>query len=141
VLQVGALLCRIVLAAVFGLAGTAKLVSPIQTRESIVEFGIPARWARGGAILLVLAELSAAILVLPIATATYGATMALALLIVFSAAIAVNLIQHRQPRCNCFGQLRATPIGWSTFVRNVPLAAVACVVVWSGLEPGTLTLH
>jgi peroxiredoxin len=59
---------------------------------------------------------------------------------VFSAAIATNLIQHRQPLCNCFGQLHATPIGWSTFARNVALAAVAAAAVWGSRQPGALSL-
>ena len=139
-LQVVVLLSRIILAAVFGLAGAAKLVSLAQTGESLVAFGVPARWARSGAIFLVLAELSAALLVLPDATALYGAATALVLLIVFSAAIAANLIQHRRPSCNCFGQLHAAPIGWSTFARNLALAAIAIVALLGSREPAALSL-
>src|SRR5262249_8779705 len=57
---------------------------------------------------------------------------AFSLLVIFTGAIGVNLARGRTPDCNCFGQLHAAPIGWSTVARNVALAVVAGSLIWSG---------
>ncbi len=139
-LQVPVLAGRALLAAVFAVSGVAKLATRTRTRDSLVEFGVPVRFAGISAIGLILAELTVAALLLPIATAWYGGVGALALLAVFSAAIAMNLALHRKPRCNCFGQLHSKPIGWTTLARNLGFGAIAGMVVWSGRDPNALSL-
>ena len=47
------------------------------------------------------------------------------LLSLFVIAIAANLLLGRRPDCNCFGQIKSTPIGWTTVVRNAVLACGA----------------
>jgi peroxiredoxin len=59
---------------------------------------------------------------------------ALALLLLFAAGIAINLVHGRKPDCHCFGQLHSSPAGWSTLARNGVLAAVAAFLVWQGRE-------
>jgi peroxiredoxin len=67
---------------------------------------------------------------------------ALALLLLFVAAIAVNLARGRKPDCRCFGRLSSRPVGWSTVARNVGLAAVAGFVVAEGHDdPGRSTMQ
>jgi thiol-disulfide isomerase/thioredoxin len=139
-LQVPVLASRALLAAVFAVSGVAKLATRTRTRDSLAEFGVPTRFAGISAIVLVLAELTVATLLLPIPTALYGGAGALALLMVFSTAIAVNLSLHRKPRCNCFGQLHSEPIGWSTLVRNLGFGAMAGIVVWDGRDPNALSI-
>ncbi|MGB0065109.1 MAG: MauE/DoxX family redox-associated membrane protein [Terracidiphilus sp.] len=139
-LQVPVLAGRALLAAVFTVSGVAKLATRTRTRDSLVEFGVPVRFAGVFAIGLILAELTVAALLVPVATAWYGGVGALALLAVFSAAIAVNLVLHRKPRCNCFGQLHSQPIGWSTLVRNLGFGLIAGIVVWGGRDPNALSL-
>lgn len=133
------LLGRGLLAVVFAVSGVAKLVTRAKTRESLVEFGVPSSLAGVSADLLVLFELAIATLLLPTATVGYGGIGALVLLAVFSAAIAVNLLRHRKPHCNCFGQLDSRPIGWSTFARNVVLGAIAGLVVLGTRAPKTIS--
>ena len=90
---------------------------------------------------LPLAELAVAVLLLPEATAWWGALGALALLLLFCLAIGVNLARGRQPDCHCFGQLHSEPAGPSTLLRNGALAAVALLVVVAGVDdagPGAL---
>src|ERR1700688_1479692 len=131
---------RVLLAAVFAVAGLSKLAAMARTREGLIEFGVPPRLAGASAAILVIAELSVAAALLPVATAWYGAVGAVVLLVAFSAAIAANLLRNRRPNCNCFGQLHSAPIGWPTFVRNVVLAVIAGLVVSGGRDPSALSL-
>jgi thiol-disulfide isomerase/thioredoxin len=117
---------------VFALAAVAKLADRGGLRRTLTAFGVPAGPAGPLAVALPVAELLVAVALLPAGTAWWGAVGALALLLVFTAAIAVNLARGRRPACNCFGQLGAAPIGWSTLARNGVLAAAAGVVVARG---------
>lgn len=130
------LLGRLVLAAVLGTAGLAKLADRTGTRRAVVDFGAPERWAAPVALLLPLAELVAAVALVPATTARWGALVALLLLSLFVAAIGVNLLRGRKPDCHCFGQLHSAPAGWLTLLRNVVLAAAAAFVVVAGWDDG-----
>jgi thiol-disulfide isomerase/thioredoxin len=130
------LAARVGLAIVFAIAGAAKLADREGTKNAVVAFGAPERLAAPLALLLPLAELSVAGLLLPAATALYGAIGALVLLAVFSIAIAVSLARGRAPDCHCFGQLHSAPASWKTLARNGVLAAIAVVaLVGSIAEP------
>jgi uncharacterized membrane protein YphA (DoxX/SURF4 family) len=126
------LVIRLVLAALLGVAGVAKLLDQAGSRRAVVDFGVPGRWAPPVALGLPLVELAAAVLLLPPATARWGGLLALLLLAFFAAAIAVSLSRGRAPDCHCFGQLHSAPVGWSTLMRNVVLAAGAAWVVVAG---------
>ena len=128
------LVARVLLAAVFVLAGLAKLADRASSRRALVNFGVPELPATPLAILLPLAELAAGVALLPRASAWWGAIGALALLLLFVLGIGVNLARGRRPNCHCFGQLYSAPIGTSTLVRNAALAAVAGFIVWQGRE-------
>lgn len=134
------LLGRLVLAAVLGTAGLAKLADRAGTRRAVVDFGAPERWAAPVALLLPLAELVAAVALVPATTARWGALVALLLLSLFVAAIGVNLARGRKLDCHCFGQLHSAPAGWPTLLRNVVLAAGAAFVVVAGWDDGGTSL-
>jgi methylamine dehydrogenase accessory protein MauD len=55
-------------------------------------------------------------------------------------AIAVNLLQHKKPSCNCFGQLHSAPIGWQTLVRNIVLGLIASIVIFNGRDAHALSV-
>lgn len=136
------LTARVLLAAVFGVAGVAKLADLPGSRRAIAEFGLPDRLVAPLGLALPLAELAIAALLLPVATVWWGAVAALALLLAFIAGIAINLARGRTPECHCFGQLHSAPVGWSTLLRNVALAAVASFVVWQArTDPGPSLLR
>jgi thiol-disulfide isomerase/thioredoxin/uncharacterized membrane protein YphA (DoxX/SURF4 family) len=120
---------RLVLAAVFALAGIAKLLDRAGARRSLREFGVADALTRPLALLLPFAELSCAAALLTGAFAWWGAAGAFALLALFIAAIVVNLARGRTPDCHCFGKLHSEPIGWSTVYRNIVLAALAVFVL------------
>ena len=126
------LLARLLLAVVFVVAGLAKLVDRAGSQQALIDFGVPARLVTPLAVLLPLAELAVAVALIPTASAWWGALGALALLVLFVAAIGYNLARGRTPDCHCFGQLHSAPVGWSTLIRNVILAAVAGFVVGLG---------
>ena len=126
------LAARIVLAAVFVVAGLAKLADRPGSRQALIDFGLSSRLATLLGTLLPLAELAVAVALLPLGSAWYGALGALALLILFVAGIGANLARGRRPDCHCFGQLHSEPVGWPTLARNGALAALAGFVVWQG---------
>src|SRR5215218_4770615 len=130
------LIARLVLAAVFSLAGVAKLSDLKGSRRAIVDFGVPSAIGAPLGLVLPLAELTVAATLLPASTAWWGALGALALLSVFVVGITYNLARGRKPECHCFGQLHSAPAGWKTLARNGVLAAIAGFVLWGSYGGG-----
>jgi peroxiredoxin len=130
------LIVRLVLGAVFALAGVTKLLDLEGSRRAIIDFGVPSAIAAPLGLLLPLAELAVAVALLPASTAWWGALGALALLSVFVVGITYNLARGRAPECHCFGQLHSSPADWKTLARNGVLAVVAGFVLWEGYEGG-----
>jgi len=126
------LAARLLLSAVFGVAGLAKLADRAGSRQALIDFGVPNTLAVPLAVVLPLAELVVAGTLLPVASAWFAALGALSLLLLFVFGIALNLARGRTPNCHCFGQLSSEPAGWTTLARNTVLAAVAGSVVWFG---------
>ncbi len=122
------LIARFALAAVFAVAGIAKLADPAGSRKSMSDFGVPQTLAPILAWIFPLAELGCAVALLPSSTAWWGAMGIFGLLVLFVLGMCINLIRGRKPDCHCFGQLHSKPIGWGTVVRNIVLAAVALFV-------------
>lgn len=129
-----ALGARIVLAAVFAVAGIAKLADGPGTRKAIEEFTGAKRLVSPLAVVLPLVELAMAALLLPATTAVVGAAGAFALLALFTVAIAVSLARGRAPECHCFGQLHSAPASGRTLARNATLLAVAGLALAAGRE-------
>jgi thiol-disulfide isomerase/thioredoxin len=138
---VALLALRLGLAAVFAVAGAAKLADRDGARKAALDFGAPKALAGPLAVALPIAELAVAVLLLPAGTVRWGALGALALLTTFSGAIGLALARGRAPDCHCFGQLHSEPAGWKALVRNSLLAALAAFVAvagWSDPGPGAL---
>jgi thiol-disulfide isomerase/thioredoxin/uncharacterized membrane protein YphA (DoxX/SURF4 family) len=131
------LMARLVLAAIFILAGVAKLSDIKGSKQTIIEFGLPAVLASPLALLLPLAELGVAAALIAASSAWWGAFGALGLLLLFVVGISINLARGKKPNCHCFGQLHSAPAGGKTLARNGVLAAIAGFVVWEGYEGGT----
>jgi thiol-disulfide isomerase/thioredoxin/uncharacterized membrane protein YphA (DoxX/SURF4 family) len=131
-MSIATLVARLVLASVFAVAALTKLADRPGARAAAAGFGLPASLVGPSAVLLPLAELSAAALLLPTTTAIAGSLVALVLLGAFAAAIAVNLVRGRRPDCHCFGRLHSEPIGVRTLARNGVLAGAALLTVLAG---------
>ncbi len=128
---------RLLLAAVFAVAGLTKLADLPGSRRAVRDFGVSGRLAGPFGVLLPLVELGVAVALIPKASAWYGALAALVLLALFVVGIAANLARGRRPACHCFGQLHSRPAGWPTLARNAVLAAIAGFVLWQGKnDPG-----
>jgi peroxiredoxin len=123
---------RLVLSAVFLLAGATKIVNLAGFQKVLPDFGIPGSISRSVAFLLPIAELIVAAALVPAKLAWYGAWAAFGLLIIFILAAALAMWRGRKPDCNCFGQLYSTPVGLSTVIRNAVLAVFALSLVGAG---------
>lgn len=133
------LMARLLLTAVFGVAGVAKLVDLKGSRKSLSDFGVPGFLVAPLAVLLPLAELACAVALIPDASAWWGGRGAATLLTLFIAAISINLVRGRRPDCRCFGQLSSSPVSGKTLARNAVLLALAVLIGWEGREnPGGL---
>jgi peroxiredoxin len=131
------LLARLLLAAVFAVAGLAKLADLPGSRQAMRDFGAPAWLAPPLGLLLPIAELAVAIALIPNASAWWGALGALVLLLLFVAGIGASLARGKHPDCHCFGQLHSRPAGWPALARNGALAVVATFILWQGArDPG-----
>lgn len=131
-MAVALLLARLLLSAVFLIAGFAKLADLPGSQKALRQFGVPETLARPLGIVLPLVEVVTAIALVSVHWAWYGATGALILLLAFIAGMSYNLARGRRPDCHCFGQLHSAPVGPSTLVRNTLLALVAALVAWLG---------
>lgn len=123
---------RLLLSAIFLIAGTAKLADREGSIRAAGEFGIPQALSVPVGMALPWAELLVAISLIPAFSAWYGALAAFVLLAGFIAAIGINLSRGHTPDCHCFGQLHSAPAGWSTLTRNAVLALLALTVVAQG---------
>ncbi len=125
-------LSQLLLCVVFAVAGVAKLADRSGTRRAIEAFGVPPSLAPAGALLLPIAELVIAAALIPAATARWAALGAVALLAIFSIAIARTLRAGSAPDCNCFGGLTQTEVGRGTLIRNLLLGGLAAFVALGG---------
>jgi peroxiredoxin len=135
------LVARIVLAAVFAVAGVGKLVRGSDTEATVAEFGVSDGLRRPLALALPLAELAIAVALLPAFTAPWAGVAAVLVLIAFTTAVARVLGRGGEVDCNCFGSLGPSRIGRWTLVRNLVLLALAALVAtvgWSDPGPGAL---
>ncbi len=123
---------RVLLAAVFLVAGVAKLLDREGSRRALLDFGVPGILAPWVAVWLPIAEVGVSLALLPLATAWPASIAAFSLLLLFTLAIGLSLAHGRKPDCHCFGQIHSAPAGLSTLIRNALLAGVAGFVAWNG---------
>jgi thiol-disulfide isomerase/thioredoxin len=125
-------LIRVLLACLFAVAGLAKLADAKGSRKSLADFGVPVPVVGPVSVFLPIAELICALALLWRNSIVWGATGMASLLVLFIAAIGINLAGGRTPECHCFGQLGLSRVSWKTLVRNVALLALAGLVIWNG---------
>jgi len=124
-------IAALLLAAIFAIAGVAKLRDLAGSRTAMEEFGLPASLVRPAALLVPLAELLVAVALVARVGMAWAALGALLLLATFSVAIAWNLALGRTPECHCFGKVHSSPAGPGTLARNAALIALAGLVASS----------
>ena len=126
------MLARIGLAAVFIVAGLAKLVDQPGSRRALRDFDVPEPFVAPLVYLLPAAELATAAALLFSLTARWGGAAAVALLLVFVLGLTRSLRRGSAPDCHCFGQVHSEPASWQTVGRNVVLALPAAYVASAG---------
>lgn len=126
------LVIRSLLAAVFGVAGVAKLVDRDGSRKAMLEFGVPPSISNLAAILLPVVEIAIAFSLLFVKTSWPAAIAGSSLLAFFCAGIVYQLVKGNAPDCHCFGQLHSEPVSVFALVRNVFFFAAGVILVISG---------
>jgi hypothetical protein len=121
-----ALAARVVVAAALLVAGVQKLRAGRALRPQFAAFGVPPAAAPATAIVLPLLELATGFALLVFVRSAVPAWIALALLAVFTGAVAANLARGRHVPCPCFGST-ASDVSGATLVRNGWLVALAVV--------------
>jgi uncharacterized membrane protein YphA (DoxX/SURF4 family) len=119
---------RIGEAAVFLAAGVAKLRAPQASRVAVRAVGVPLVLVTPLGTLLPVAELAVAAALLG-GPLRWAALAAVAMTVLFNAAIASRTARGDVGGCRCFGGGRGR-IGWSTIVRNGGVTAVALALWW-----------
>lgn len=120
-----------VMALVFALAGTMKLLDVAGAERSAREFGLPPAAAWLFSRTLAPAELCVAVALLS-PLAWWGALAAAALLVAFMVGIALNLLLGKRPRCHCFGRLSSDRISAGSLIRIAVLLGAAALVLAAG---------
>ena len=126
---------RVCLAAVFLVAGVAKLADRSGTRQALADFDVPRRLAGPLLLLLPAAELAVAAALVFGPTARWGAAGCLVLITLFVAGLTRVLRRGEAPDCHCFGQVHSKPASWVAVARNFVLALPAAYVALTGPGP------
>ena len=130
------LLARLILAAVFAVAGVGKLFDIPGSIKATKDFGLPDRLARPIGTMLPFLELLAADSPDSCLDRFAGALLALGLLAAFLSGMINSLRKGEAPDCHCFGQIHSEPVGPRTIIRNCVLAALAVLILLGGSTPG-----
>src|SRR5256714_12562100 len=131
-MEVFLLVLRFALAAVFGVAGIAKMLDPAGSEKAFEEFGVPKPLVRPLAYLLPAAELLIAGSLLFVQSSWFGAIGAAGLLLIFSAGMLYQMAKGNAPDCHCFGQIHSEPVGLSSLARNAVLLVAAGFLIEEG---------
>jgi hypothetical protein len=131
-----AALAVLLLVVVFGAAALAKL-RELDAFQGVVEQYrlLPGVLVRPFARILPVVELGAALALLPPASRPLAAATLIGLLVLFAAAMAINLARGRSDiDCGCFIGVQKQRISWALVVRNLVLASFGLMLLVEGTE-------
>ncbi len=128
------LLIRLFLAAIFMLAGIAKLLDLEGSEKAVKDFGTPEELAKFFAVALPFAEIVFAVMLLFTETSWLGAIGGLLLLLTFIGGMIWQMAQGKAPDCHCFGQIHSEPVSRKSLIRNIVFAVLALVLIGAGRE-------
>lgn len=131
-MEIFLLILRLVLSAIFLLAGIGKLLDLKGSEKAVKEFGVPESLAKPLGIILPLAEISLAISLLFVETSWFGAIGATILLLMFIGGMLWQMKQGNAPDCHCFGQIHSEPVSVKSLLRNVVFIVLALSLVIAG---------
>jgi hypothetical protein len=116
---------QIILATVFGVSATSKLLSFSAFKNSLHNFFGKIRYEQSIAIAVVTAELITAVAIAFLNSNEAGLWNALFLLAAFTGLIISNLTRGRTFPCSCFGNTSSNPISWWDVGRNFVFSLIA----------------
>jgi uncharacterized membrane protein YphA (DoxX/SURF4 family) len=122
-----ALVARLLLGALWLIAGSRKILQRASLSAHFEAFGLPRLAARVVAATLPCVEMGLGVLLLLGGWVTAAAGFSVLLLSLFSIAIIANLMRGRMVECHCFGELGRGTISWLSVLRNLALILVALV--------------
>ena len=124
-------LCRFGLAAMFLFAAGAKLYTARDFAANVANL-VGTSWSWPVTVIVITAELIAALLLIAPRTVRLGAALAALLLVGFAAyALFYVYVQHGEPlECGCFGGIIASQLGVKTALRNLALLVPALLVLF-----------
>ena len=131
-MEIFLLILRLILAAVFALAGIGKLYDLEGSEKAVKNFGVPEVLAKPVSILLPLAEISVTVLLLFSGTYWFGAIVGFGLLAVFIGGMIYQMYLGNAPDCHCFGQIHSEPVSPKSLIRNVLFAVPALFLILRG---------
>lgn len=129
---------RLLLAALFLLAGAGKLADRQAAEAAAADLGLPRRFAGVAASALPCAEIALAGGLALRPSARVAAFAAIVLLLIFTIVVGVALARGRRPACHCFGPLTRTAAGPVTLARDVIMLMMAASVALRG--PGVASV-
>lgn len=133
-MEIVILLLRVILAAIFAVAGVGKLIDRNGSEQAARDFGVPERVVGGFAVLLPLAELAIAVLLLFTSTSWYAALAGAFLMLAFTVGMIYQVVKGNAPDCHCFGQIHSEPVGKMSVVRNLVFFAIAAFIFFQGIR-------
>ncbi|MDQ3061819.1 MAG: TlpA family protein disulfide reductase [Acidobacteriota bacterium] len=128
------LLIRLILVAIFALAGIGKLLDRDGSEKAIKDFGVPDILAKPFSVLLPFAEILIAILLLFIQTSWLGAIGGFLLLLTFSGGMLFQMAKGNAPDCHCFGQIHSERVSAKSLIRNGIFGIMAFFLILSGKD-------
>lgn len=131
--DIGGLALRVLVGGVFVVAAADKLGNPEPFAQAIANYRLlPLQLVNGVAIVLPWVELMVGLMLLVGIRVRAAATVAVALLVIFTAALLSALVRGLDISCGCFSQTAAERLGWGRVVEDVALLMGALVVaVWA----------
>ncbi len=131
---------RILLVAIFGVAGFAKLYDLSGSEKAVQGFGVPESLAKPLGVLLPIVEIMIAISLIFVQTSWYGAFSAIVVLAIFCAGMSWQMYQGNAPDCHCFGQVHSEPVSPKSLIRNIIFLIPALALIVAGKENQGLNL-
>ena len=131
-MEIVLLLIRLVLFAVFALAGIGKLLDLKGSEQAVKDFGTPEEFAKTFAIAIPFAEIIFAFCFLFVSTSWVGALGGFILLLSFTGGMVWQMSQGNAPDCHCFGQIHSEPISRKSLVRNTIFLFLALFLMAQG---------
>lgn len=126
------LILRIILIAIFGVAGFAKLFDLSGSKKAVEGFGVPESLARILGVALPVFEIAIAVSLVFVQVSWFGSIAAAVLLGIFVVGMSWQMYKGNAPDCHCFGQVHSEPVSPKSIIRNIVFLIPAAILILAG---------